>query len=145
MSELYKHAQVFKQALKEDFGVDNKKEVTKEASFAQKVVPMISAAGKTIGAIATGVEAINSISKITKQLSAKSINLERLAESISKKYPGWPKDETLKYLHQLKINVPAIFNDPYTLEEALRRAFLYGGFDPQYLIQLKELYSKYSR
>lgn len=132
--------ELLKKSFEREFGMN------KEAGLNIKPDTMktLNAISTTLGIISSGLAIAGTVGKMGQKLKKKvqvsSINTPAIAKQLTMKHPDWSKEEVEKYLNQLKIHVPEIFADMALVEEVVRRAILYGGLDPAYIMQLKQLY-----
>lgn len=131
--------QLAKQALKQA-------QLIKEAdirSVLDNVLQGTKIVGTGLGAAAAGFQLAKMIEDAKVRSAVNNVNIAQIAKKLVTKYPQWDKEEVIKYLTQLKIHVPDIFIDLTAVEDAVRRAILYGGFDPSYLEQLKRTFRRW--
>jgi len=132
--------ELLKKSFEQEFGMN------KEAGLNIKHDTMrtLNAVSTTLGVISSGLAVAGTVGKMGQKLKKKvqvsSINTPAIAKQLTMKHPDWSKEEVEKYLNQLKIHVPEIFADMALVEEVVRRAILYGGLDPAYIMQLKQLH-----
>ncbi len=134
--------ELLKKSFEQEFGMN------KEAGLNIKPDTMktLNAVSTTLDIISSGLAIAGTVGKMGQKLKKKvqvsSINTPAIAKQLTMKHPDWSKEEVEKYLNQLKIHVPEILADMALVEEVVRRAILYGGLDPAYIMQLKSLYFK---
>jgi len=131
--------ELLKKSFEQEFGMN------KEAGLNIKPDTMktLNAVSTTLGIISSGLAIAGTVGKMGQKLKKKvqvsSINTPAIAKQLTMKHPDWSKEEVEKYLNQLKIHVPEILADMALVEEVVRRAILYGGLDPAYIMQLKQV------
>ncbi len=87
-------------------------------------------------------EALSNQSRKYKRIIVSKQDILRMEQILSQKYPQWDKKELRKYLLSIAQIVPNLFNSPYAVEEAVKKAFNYGGIDPNMLLQYSTLMAK---
>lgn len=66
-------------------------------------------------------------------------NLEGLKQAIKEKNPEWEPEVIEKTINTVANYSPTILEDPYLIEEVIRRVRTYGGLDLNYLEQLQKI------
>jgi|GEM_PF-3789118 len=132
--------ELLKKSFEQEFGMNKEAGLNIKPDDTMKTLKAVST---TLDIISSGLAIAGTVGKMGQKLKKKvqvsSINTPAIAKQLTMKHPDWSKEEVEKYLNQLKIHVPEILADMALVEEVVRRAILYGGLDPAYIMQLKQV------
>ena len=126
-----------------NYKIPNPPTAVDKMEFGNTMPAMIDNINSGVKGTAMGLsEALSSQGKQSKRISVSRQDILKLEQILSQKYPQWDKLELRKYLLSIAQIVPNLFNSPYAIEEAVKKAFNYGGIDPNMLLQYSALMAR---
>ena len=126
-----------------DYTVPNPPTKTEDMGFSNTIPAMLDNVNAGMRGATMGLsEALSNQNRQSKRIAVGKEDILKVERVLSQKYPQWDKQELRKYLLSIAQIVPNLFNSPYAIEEAVKKAFNYGGIDPNMLMQYSALMAK---